>query len=363
MKKRTALSPPPPPQATLTKKIASNPVCKCCGVRDRNISGCSCLGGTTTHECQHESKTLLTTARLTSVLSEHFNEINLTSIVEAYLSKPFISRWAVGNTSFYILPMHVTLPLTRDGKYDFMVDWGDKSSDYITTFNQAEVTHVYAAAGEYVIQLNGIVDGFTFAFGRNLSDSKDFAFMFEKSELSENNNSSSGTMETDLESLSTNEANRQSFSQANDQAVAEAHPMESTSNQRRARDEAWEKLDIELRTALESAQQSNQELNTQLDEKEQILGVTQVELKQQTTNASSARMVLEAAQGNFAEQLNNLENQLLQITRERDELKNVVIEEEVELKVAHKEIEADEGQITEYIHLITPIIITSSYHH
>ena len=126
-------------------------------------------------------------------------------------------------------------------------------------------------------------------------------------------------------------------------------PMESTSIPTTG-EEAWKKLEIELRTALESAQQSNQELNKKLDEKEQILGVTQVELKQQTTNASSARMVLEAAQGNFAEQLNNLENQSLQITRERDELKNVVISEEVELKVAHKEIEADEGEITEYIH-------------
>ena len=132
-----------------------------------DIVGCSCLGGTS-HECQNESKTLLTQARLKGLLNDHFPELKLSDIVHAYVGAPFISTWNVGTIYPHPyqgdikLPMYVTLPLASDGKYDFVVDWGDDSSNHITAFDQAEVRHVYAAAGEYDIQLNGIVDGFTF---------------------------------------------------------------------------------------------------------------------------------------------------------------------------------------------------------
>jgi len=43
------------------------------------------------------------------------------------------------------------LPLTTSGTYNFSVDWGDDSTDTITTYNQAEATHTYATAGTYTI--------------------------------------------------------------------------------------------------------------------------------------------------------------------------------------------------------------------
>ena len=167
MKKRKASSSPPPLQTALATKRANGPVCKCCGVRDMDIAGCSCLGDTS-HECQNESKTLLTQARLKGLLNDHFPELKLSDIVHSYMRTSFISTWTVGTTYSHSLigdiqlPMYVTLPLASDGKYDFEVDWGDGSSNHITAFGQAEVRHVYAAAGDYVVKLNGIVDGFTF---------------------------------------------------------------------------------------------------------------------------------------------------------------------------------------------------------
>jgi len=45
-----------------------------------------------------------------------------------------------------------TLPLTSSGTYDLDVDWGDNTTDTITTYNQSEVTHTYATAGSYNIK-------------------------------------------------------------------------------------------------------------------------------------------------------------------------------------------------------------------
>ena len=44
------------------------------------------------------------------------------------------------------------LPLTSSGTYDLVVDWGDNTTDTITTYNQSEVTHTYATAGSYNIK-------------------------------------------------------------------------------------------------------------------------------------------------------------------------------------------------------------------
>ena len=44
------------------------------------------------------------------------------------------------------------LPLTSDGTYDLDVDWGDNTTDTITTYNQSEVTHTYATAGSYNVK-------------------------------------------------------------------------------------------------------------------------------------------------------------------------------------------------------------------
>ena len=47
------------------------------------------------------------------------------------------------------------LPTVLGGSYDCLVAWGDGSSDTITSYNQAEVTHTYADAGTYDLVITG----------------------------------------------------------------------------------------------------------------------------------------------------------------------------------------------------------------
>jgi surface protein len=57
----------------------------------------------------------------------------------------------------------IALPLFNGGTYDFVVDWGDGSSDVITAFDQAERVHTYAIAGIYDIKINGLLRGWRFS--------------------------------------------------------------------------------------------------------------------------------------------------------------------------------------------------------
>ena len=54
------------------------------------------------------------------------------------------------------------LPLVNDGTINFDVDWGDGSSDTITAYNDAAVTHTYSAAGTYTIKMEGTIRGWRF---------------------------------------------------------------------------------------------------------------------------------------------------------------------------------------------------------
>jgi hypothetical protein len=54
----------------------------------------------------------------------------------------FVSRWDTtldGSSG----TNQISLPLQSSGTYDFNVYWGDETSDYITVWNQPEVTHTY----------------------------------------------------------------------------------------------------------------------------------------------------------------------------------------------------------------------------
>jgi surface protein len=57
------------------------------------------------------------------------------------------------------------LPLVSNGTINFIVEWGDGTSNTITTFNQAEITHTYPSAGTYIISLTGTIRGFRFNNG------------------------------------------------------------------------------------------------------------------------------------------------------------------------------------------------------
>jgi hypothetical protein len=58
----------------------------------------------------------------------------------------------------------ITLPLVNSGVFNFVVDWGDGTSDTITAFNQAERIHSYAGqpAGDYVVTITGTCPGWGF---------------------------------------------------------------------------------------------------------------------------------------------------------------------------------------------------------
>jgi hypothetical protein len=55
------------------------------------------------------------------------------------------------------------LPLINSGVYDFKVDWGDSTTDTITSWNATEKTHVYSSSGIYTIECTGTLKGFVFA--------------------------------------------------------------------------------------------------------------------------------------------------------------------------------------------------------
>jgi surface protein len=75
----------------------------------------------------------------------------------------FVSTWRTSNTSTgSSTSMQVKLPLVSSGTYNFIVDWGDGSSNKITVWNQAQVTHTYAVAGDYTIKINGTCTGWQF---------------------------------------------------------------------------------------------------------------------------------------------------------------------------------------------------------
>ena len=54
------------------------------------------------------------------------------------------------------------MPLVSSGTYNAVVNWGDGSSDTITSYNQQEVTHTYTSAGQYEISIEGTLQGWQF---------------------------------------------------------------------------------------------------------------------------------------------------------------------------------------------------------
>ena len=54
------------------------------------------------------------------------------------------------------------MPLVSGGSYNATVNWGDGSSDTITSYNQQEVTHTYSSAGQYEISIEGTLQGWKF---------------------------------------------------------------------------------------------------------------------------------------------------------------------------------------------------------
>ncbi len=79
-------------------------------------------------------------------------------------AKPFISTWNTAITyTGSTANNQIRLPLISTGVYKFTVNWGDNTSDNITTWNQPQVTHTYAAPGTYTVTITGFIKGWDFS--------------------------------------------------------------------------------------------------------------------------------------------------------------------------------------------------------
>ena len=81
-------------------------------------------------------------------------------------AKAFISTWRTsivytGSTA----NNQIKLPLEVAGTYRFTVQWGDGTSNLITTWNQAQTTHTYPAPGDYTVTITGYLKGWDFGGG------------------------------------------------------------------------------------------------------------------------------------------------------------------------------------------------------
>lgn len=59
-------------------------------------------------------------------------------------------------------PTQLKLPLEPTGNYAFTVFWGDATSDVITAWNDPAVTHTYAAPGDYLVEIDGTIEGWRY---------------------------------------------------------------------------------------------------------------------------------------------------------------------------------------------------------
>ncbi len=85
--------------------------------------------------------------------------------IPVYTDK-FVSVWDTTKTSTGSSnSTQIRLPLDSIGSYNFIVSWGDGTNDTITAYDQAEVTHNYASAGIYQINITGELEGFRFNNG------------------------------------------------------------------------------------------------------------------------------------------------------------------------------------------------------
>jgi surface protein len=70
----------------------------------------------------------------------------------------FTSNWdttQAGSANDTVDLKNGSRPLLNGGSYNFKVYWGDGTTDIITSYNQAELTHQYSSTGTYEIRIGG----------------------------------------------------------------------------------------------------------------------------------------------------------------------------------------------------------------
>lgn len=119
------------------------------------VSGNRDVSSDTTGEpidhCAAKTHTCLSNETCVFTESEAFDCVRLS----------FVSTW----TSYNVGQSdddQISLPLTSSGMYDFTVDWGDGTSDHITSWDQAEKVHTFAEPGTYTLRISGTIVGWAF---------------------------------------------------------------------------------------------------------------------------------------------------------------------------------------------------------
>ncbi|MCP4523941.1 MAG: BspA family leucine-rich repeat surface protein, partial [Candidatus Gracilibacteria bacterium] len=74
----------------------------------------------------------------------------------------FVSTWDLSIDTGISGFNNIQLPLHDSGTYNFTVDWGDGTTDVITSWNQSETLHSYAEGGTYQITIDGDINEFGF---------------------------------------------------------------------------------------------------------------------------------------------------------------------------------------------------------
>jgi surface protein len=151
--------------------ISSNAFMDCISLTNLTIPSCTSLGDTTGDDMVFSGITgntidlTISSSLLYCDLGEPDgdilyltgnNEVNLTLIDDS-----FVSVWTTTGSS-----ESITLPLESGGTYSFNVNWGDGSTEIITT-NSAY--HTYDNAGTYTVTITGQIEGFNFQLGDGTS--------------------------------------------------------------------------------------------------------------------------------------------------------------------------------------------------
>ena len=84
---------------------------------------------------------------------------NASSVKIHVISTTFVSVWRTTGVD-----ESIKLPLRSGYNYDFIVDWGDGSPlSIITTYNDPEITHIYALAGDHTVTITGLLEAWYFS--------------------------------------------------------------------------------------------------------------------------------------------------------------------------------------------------------
>ncbi len=76
----------------------------------------------------------------------------------------FISVWNTAGTPRSSDENQISLPLVEHGTYDFVVAWGDGTTDEIASWDAPATTHTYPAVGTYTVDIFGVISGWRFTY-------------------------------------------------------------------------------------------------------------------------------------------------------------------------------------------------------